>query len=364
MLAHRLHPLKTLPPRALSLRVLHACLSLLLAAVCLFLAASCVDQEDIYADNTPHGNFRALWTILDEHYCYFSYKHETLGLDWNEVYSRYSPLFTDDLTNDQLFELLTSMLAELQDGHVNLYSAADIGRYWGWYEDYPLNLDTELRQSYLSTDYHIASSLRYRLLSDNVAYVLCESFSDALGEGNISAMLQAMASADGLILDIRGNTGGLMSNAELLASHFTNERLLVGYTAYKTGPGHDDFSSPRPQYLDPAEGVRWQKPVIVLTNRECYSAANLFVRDILRCPQASTLGDQTGGGGGMPFSSELPNGWGVRYSAIPYYDADLRQIEFGIEPTVPCQLDSLMATQGYDSLIEAARELLHNPKAE
>ncbi|MCD8301818.1 MAG: S41 family peptidase [Prevotellaceae bacterium] len=317
---------------------------------------ACVDEDEFR--NTPEGNFEALWSIIDQRYCFLDYKQETLGVDWDEVHGRYRQRISGTMNSDQLFEVLTDMLSELQDGHVNLYSAGNVARYWGWYEDYDKNLDEELRSQYLGTDYRIASGLYYRILPDNIGYVVCESFSTALGDGNVSDMLYYLRTCNGLILDVRGNSGGQLTNAELLASHFTNERILVGYSTYKTGPGHSDFATPVAEYLSPSEGVRWQKPVVVLTNRQCFSACNIFVRDIHECPLVTLLGDQTGGGSGMPFSTELPNGWAVRFSASPSYDAEMNQIEFGIQPDISCSLDSLSALQGIDTIIEEARALL------
>ena len=60
----------------------------------------------------------------------------------------------------------------------------------------------------------------------------------------------------------------------------------------------------------------------------------------------------------MPFTSELPNGWFVRFSACPQYDKDKRHIEFGIEPTIQCALSQEDVAKGKDTLIETARELL------
>ena len=51
--------------------------------VSLVVLVSCVDQAE--QDNTPSGNFEALWQIMDEHYCFFDYKQHAYGLDWNEV---------------------------------------------------------------------------------------------------------------------------------------------------------------------------------------------------------------------------------------------------------------------------------------
>ncbi|MBR4369387.1 MAG: peptidase S41, partial [Prevotella sp.] len=101
-----------------------------------FLTA-CIDEEE-YAD-TPNGNFEALWHIMDEHYCFFDYKKQTLGVDWDEVYQRYRKQFHSGMTESQEFEVLANMLSELRDGHVNLYSSFDVARNWSWHEDFPQN---------------------------------------------------------------------------------------------------------------------------------------------------------------------------------------------------------------------------------
>ena len=195
-----------------------------------------------------------------------------------------------------------------------------------------------------------------------MGYVVCNSFQNSLGEGNLSEVMHYLRTCTGLIIDIRDNGGGDLTTAEKLAARFTNEKILTGYIQHKTGRGRNDFSSPEEQYLEPSDGVRWQKPVVVLTNRRCYSAANTFVRDMRCCPQVTILGDQTGGGSGLPFSSELPNGWSVRFSACPMLDAQMQQIEFGIAPDVQVSLTDEDRDRGRDTLIEAARAMLNNRK--
>ncbi len=239
-------------------------------------------------------------------------------------------------------------------------SAFDYGRNWSFYEDYPQNCnDSIIEATYLGKNYSIASSLRYRILDDNIGYVRCLSFNSTVGDGNVSMMLNEMAVCSGLIIDLRGNGGGELTSAHTLASHFTNERLLTGYVCHKTGKGHDEFSTPKAEYLEPAtDGIRWQKPTIVLTNREVFSAANDFVKMMRLCPNVTILGDRTGGGSGMPFTSELPNGWTVRYSAVVYYDKDMNHTEFGIAPDVWCEMSGADTARKRDTLIEEARRRL------
>ena len=320
------------------------------------LMAACVDEDEY--DDTPQGNFEALWKIIDEHYCFFDYKQHEYGLDWQQIYNKYRVRVQGQLTDLQLFEVLTQMLGELRDGHVNLSTSYDYGRYWSWFENYPANVSDTLLRRYMGTDYKIASGLHYRILDDNIGYIRYESFSSPIGEGNIDEALMYMMLCQGLIIDIRGNGGGDLTYAELLAARFCKEKTLVGYTQHKTGKGHSDFSSLEPQYIEPSSNIRWTKPVVVLTNRQVFSAANEFTMYMKAMPMVKVVGDHTGGGAGMPFSSSLPNGWVVRFSAIPTYDAQRQSTEFGINPDYYVSLSDEDVLKGRDTIIEFARQLL------
>ena len=142
--------------------------SILIFFVCT-LFFSCVEEEQF--DNSAKGNFEALWKVLDERYCFFDYKKEVIGLDWNEVHDKYAVRISNNMTNAQLFEVLCDMLSELQDGHVNLYAAHDVGRNWSWYENYPANFSSDVQKKYLGNDYMIASGIKYKILDDNIGYI-------------------------------------------------------------------------------------------------------------------------------------------------------------------------------------------------
>ena len=320
------------------------------------LFVSCVDTDE--QSDTPTGNFEALWQIIDEHYCFFDYKQHEYGLDWNAVYNKYKVRVSDHMTTEQLFEVLTDMLAELRDGHVNLGSSMDYGRYWAWHEAYPQNFSDTLERRYLGTDYKIAAGMKYRVLDDNIGYIRYESFLQGVGEGNLDDCLTYLALCRGLIIDIRNNGGGELTTAEKLAGRFVQEKTLVSYMQHKTGKGHNDFSSLEPRYLEPSSNIRWHKPVCVLTNRSVFSAANDFAVIMHTLPNVKLVGDHTGGGSGMPMTNSLPNGWSVRYSACPMYDAKKQQTEFGIDPDIKAALTDEATAQGIDPIIEAARKVL------
>ena len=75
---------------------------------------------------------------------------------------------------------------------------------------------------------------------------------------------------------------------------------------------------------------------------------------------ATIIGDTTGGGSGLPFSSELPNGWSIRFSASPMFNAAKEHIEFGVEPTITINMLESDKNRNRDTIIEKARELLNS----
>ena len=321
------------------------------------LFTSCHSVEEY--ENDPKGNFEALWTILDEHYCFFREKN----IDWDEVHARYSRQISPKMTQRELFDVCSAMLEELQDGHVNLTSSFDVSYYTKWWSDYPQNYDERLiEEHYFNFGLRQASSLKYGVLKENVGYIRYSSFSGAIGEGNLDAVLSYLATCQGLIIDVRDNGGGDLTNVDILVARFITERKLMGYLVHKKSPARDDFSEPYAYYIDPAPKgrVMWGKPVIVLTNRSTFSAANNCVSVMKSLPQVKIAGDVTGGGSGMPFTSELPIGWGIRFSSCSVLDGNGNITEFGISPSagLKVDLDENLALQGIDTILEKAIETL------
>ncbi|MDH8701517.1 hypothetical protein M2138_000863 [Dysgonomonadaceae bacterium PH5-43] len=327
-------------------------LSKILVATLCILCNSCLDIEEF--KNTPEDNFRALWKVIDENYCFFEYK----DIDWDQVYVDYSKQIKPDMSKDSLFYLMDEMLQELKDGHVNIVSAFDLGRYWKWFEDYEDNYYQEIIDKYLGTDYQIAGGFRYKMLNDSIGYIRYADFSSSFSESNLDYIIKKFYHCAGIIIDVRNNGGGYLTNSERIASRFFKEKTLVGYIQHKTGKGHNEFSKPHPMYIEPSNRLSYNKKVIVLTNRRCYSATNDFVNVMKYAPNALIIGDKTGGGSGLPFSSEIPNGWHVRFSACPMYNDQMEHLEFGITPDVFVRITDIDIYKKRDTIIEKAISII------
>lgn len=327
------------------------------ALTAMTLLGACHEVETFEA--TPVDTFECLWQTIDTKYCYFDHK----DIDWDEVHERYRPRVVNDMTSEQLFEVCAEMLNELRDGHVNLSSPFDVSYYRRWWTDWPQDFDYRVvQQYYLDFDYRSIGSIDYKILPQNIGYIRYPSFSSLPGEGNLNYIFSYLAACDGLIIDIRDNGGGAMTNITPFVSRLIHSEMTAGYMRHKTGPGHNDFSDPYAITYAPAgsDRVVWNKPVAVLINRSCYSAANDFAMVMRQVPGVTLVGARTGGGGGLPLSSSLPNGWNVRFSSAPVTDADGNDIEEGIDPSPGCEAHALPEdlAAGYDPIIDRAIEIL------
>jgi C-terminal processing protease CtpA/Prc len=303
--------------------------------------------------NTNNGNFESLWKIIDSKYCYLDYKN----INWDSIHTVYQKTVSDTTEQITFFDTMAAMLAELKDGHVNLYSSFDRSRYWKWYTDYRSNFSTSLiyKERYLGDNYRIAGGLLYEKIdNDSIGYVYYGSFSSGFSDSNMRYVMTYFKNCKGLIIDVRNNGGGSLDYSKQLASYFFKEETVTGYIRHKTGNGHSDFSDYVEIKTPAHKTIQWQRPVIVLSNRMSYSATNDFVNRMKQAPNATIIGDKTGGGGGLPFSSELPNGWMVRFSASPMYNSNKQNTEWGIDPDINDSIKSADELKGIDTIIEKA----------
>ena len=318
-------------------------------------------HDDISYPDDPRGNFDALSEIIRTRYCFLEEK----GIDWPALSASYRDLLPADANDLELFNVCAAMLDELKDGHVNLTSRFNTSYYRAWWTDYPqdFNLRT-VQEDYLQFKYFSTSGMIYGVLPDNIGYIYYPSFSSGVSELALDYVLALLSETRALIFDIRDNGGGLLTNIDILVGRFIDHEIPGGSICHKTGPGPTDFSDPYPFTYKPAEDFRIPylgKRICLLTNRSCYSAANAFTAVMKSLPEVTVVGARTGGGGGLPFSSELPNGWSVRFSASPLYGPDGEITEFGIDPTegFECHAPAEELAEGRDNILDTALEYLN-----
>jgi len=263
-------------------------------------------------DDDPESNFHLLWSEFDRYYSHFEIKK----VDWDSLYMVYRPQVSTGMTGKALFEIMSSMLNELKDGHVNLYTPEGYYEYTGWYRNYLMNYDDNvIKRNYLNNVYHLTGrgNILYGQVTPELGYVHISTFS---GEDDwildIDGILERFRDLKGIIVDVRCNFGGSTTNSDYVASRFADKKRLHGYFQYRNGLEHDDFTELYGRYIEPSDKWRFTKSVAVLTNRRSYSSTETFVLAMRVFPHVVVVGDTTGGGGGNPIYRELPNGWTYR----------------------------------------------------
>lgn len=307
-------------------------------------------------ENTNVQNFDLLWENIDKRYSFFEFKN----ISWDELNAKYRPRAEAAQNESELFQVMDDMLFELRDGHVNLTSPFNTSRNWNWRLNSPPNYNSNIvERTYLGSDHKITGPFRNQRIG-NILYVYYGSFSQGVSQTNLNYLFGQNPDVESIIFDVRNNGGGSLSNVTRLVNNFTDKRVPAGYNVFKAGPGHDDFTAPVQQYSEPGEDLTpFTKPVVVLTNRGSYSATTDFVRKMRVLPHVTIMGDTTGGGGGLPFSGELPNGWVYRFSTSQSFDHEGNNIEHGIAPDILVYLKPADEAENKDTIIEEAIEFLN-----
>lgn len=306
------------------------------------------------AGDDPVSIFEEAWEFADREYSFFAFK----GIDWDDAYLRYRPLIQDNTSEEELFDVLADMLFELRDGHVNLRSSFNLSRNWEWYLNSPENFNASvLERNYYQREQQFVGSLVIREFGE-VGYIRYGSFSSPLADDDIDLVIQKFQDKKGIIFDVRNNGGGSLGNVFRLVRRFTDATRTLAIQREKNGPGPTDFTEWKGFSISPEGPVQYTKPVIILTNRRCYSATTFFCTMMEALPNVTLVGDTTGGGGGAPSGTELANGWTIRVSTTQLGTVDGFNVEDGLPPDIRIDMDPELEANGIDSMLEFALEEL------
>lgn len=310
--------------------------------------------------SNPVNVFDYLWNQVDQQYAFFDVKN----VDWDSVREVYRPMVNDNMSNDSLFRVCAAMLNTLQDGHTNLIAGFDVSRndsvYYKMYAEKNIDENVVLL-NYLTVNHHTTGSFMHNAVRNGaVAYIRYSSFSDYISEGSLKYLVNRYKNCKGMVIDLRQNSGGSISNIAALLSIFYNHKQPLYQCQAKSGPAHDAFADAVTVYAADSsilgKNNAYTKPVAVLIDRGSYSATSFFAICTMAYDNIRLFGDYSGGGLGLPNGGVLPNGWTYRFSTTRTLAIDGRNYENGVPPDVRVLLDPACTAQGVDNVIEVAAE--------
>ncbi|MET9606016.1 S41 family peptidase [Streptomyces sp. NPDC006512] len=171
-----------------------------------------------------------------------------------------------------------------------------------------------------------ADPVTVRRLPDGITVIKVASFTRGSGERVKAAVREAPAGA-GVMLDLRGNPGGLVTEAVTAASAFLDGGLVATY---------DVRGSERALYAAP--GGDTGRPVVTLVDAGTMSAAELVTGALQDRGRAVTVGTRTFGKGSVQMPTELPDGSVAELTVGTYRTPAGRSLDGGgITPDLPAR---------------------------
>jgi hypothetical protein len=281
-------------------------------------------------DRDPIRNFDHLWTTFDEHYAFFAKR----GIDWNALRSAFRPQAAAAKSPEQLFEVLSAMLARLKDAHVSLTAGETTFKAERSPEpttpgpdgvlatrkglqralkDYVAGPGTPL----LKPATPIARNrVWYGELKGKIGYVVVFAMGgfehdDVTTQDNAASarkVFQQVAHAfkdmRGVIVDLRTNQGGYDTVSLDLVGLFA-ERPGIAFKKHAHRAAAPAYAVP----LAPSAPLRLAKPVAVLIGEHTVSAAETAATVFRTLPNAILIGQPTQGALSDVLEKALPNGW-------------------------------------------------------
>ena len=316
-------------------------LLLLLTGLAGLLPAQLTPKEK--ADNTE--SFELVWrTVRDMHP-----DPKLNGLDWDAIHSTTRPLIENAQSMAEVHAIITAMLSRLDVSH---YAVIPSGRYK---ESAAASVPATAPKGNLVRFGNLPEMRVYlesHALRDGAGYI---RFNEFLDPGTIvpkfQAALKEFAKAPGIILDLRGNPGGIGIMATGIAGFFIDkEGQMLG--EMKTRDSTLKFVIfPRAE--------TYAGPLAILVDGGSASTTEILAAGLRDLHRARIFGTRTAGAALPSDIVRLPNGDGFQYPQALYVSANGEALEgAGVTPdeiVEPSSNGRDLALEAADAWIRAAR---------
>ena len=154
------------------------------------------------------------------------------------------------------------------------------------------------------------TTVTYKMIADNVGYIAITGFnSNTVSQFNTALDAVMSQGAEGLVFDVRNNPGGTVSSVAKIVDRLVPEGPIVSAT-YKDGTT---------EILATSDATEINLPMVVITNKDTASAAELFTQALKDYNKAVSVGDKTTyGKGTMQSIRKLNDGSALNITVAKY----------------------------------------------
>lgn len=184
----------------------------------------------------------------------------------------------------------------------------------------------------------------------NIGYIQIASFISSSTPNEFLEALENTDKTDGLIIDLRGNTGGLLPNAIFISNLFIRKGKIVSIVG-RNGYHYDIMAQDT--------NVNINKPVILLVDGASASASEIFSGAMKDYEKAKLVGTKTYGKGMVQKIIPMPNETGINLTIAKYLTPKGKDInKLGINPDVVLPLKRADIIQHKDIQLETAKDMM------
>lgn len=185
----------------------------------------------------------------------------------------------------------------------------------------------------------------------NIGYIQISSFISTSTPNEFLEALENTQNAKGLIVDLRGNTGGLLTNAIFIANIFIEKGKLVSIVG-RNGYRYDVMAQDT--------NLDIEKPVIILVNGTSASASEILSGAMKDYHRAKIIGTKTYGKGMVQKIIPMPNETGLNLTIAKYLTPKGKDInKKGISPDVEVKFTKNDIIEHKDVQLETAKRILN-----
>lgn len=196
------------------------------------------------------------------------------------------------------------------------------------------------------------------MLDSSMGYIRISSFMNENTTEDFKNEIEELKNQGmkGLIVDLRENPGGLLSEAVGVASQFIPKDKIITYTVDKYGNKNESLS---------VGGIAEGMPLVVLVNEGSASASEVVTGALRDYNAATIIGNTTFGKGIVQQTLRFNNGiGGLKVTISKYYTPNGENIhKIGIKPDIEISTDNKLDTVNYsrneDCQLKAAIEELN-----
>ncbi len=181
----------------------------------------------------------------------------------------------------------------------------------------PLQLERE--------DIHVSAVTRASLVDSRVGYFLVSTFNDSTAR-DVARTVDSLvtAGARALVIDLRGNPGGLLAQGVEVADLFLDKGKRIASTRGRAAGANTEFVDKSAQ--------RWpDSPIVILVNGNTASPAEVVAGALQDNDRALLLGRQTYGKGSAQAVLQLEDGGALKLTSARWYTPLGRSIERRID---------------------------------